>query len=241
MNLSEPIRILVEAPDWWWREAVARILEQGPRDCEVLLATDADAARLFVARHRPAAALIDVDDADGRALLVELRDLDIPCLAMASSLDVANLTLALNEAASFVVKQELDPTRLCELVGILETGDSLMLRADRRVLGELIQHGNHNSAQKFGLTPRELEVLALVADGRTNAEIAESLHLARSSVKKLVSRVFERLGVRNRTEAALIAHQEGLDALGRTTASTSESTANTLEKVARPAREVGPS
>ncbi|HVV59059.1 MAG TPA: LuxR C-terminal-related transcriptional regulator, partial [Gaiellaceae bacterium] len=50
----------------------------------------------------------------------------------------------------------------------------------------------------------------LVAAGRTNAEIAASLHLAPSSVKKLVSRCLARLGVRNRVEAALLARREGL-------------------------------
>ncbi len=61
----------------------------------------------------------------------------------------------------------------------------------------------------FGLTPREREVLALVASGATNREIGERLHMAEKTASVHVSRILAKLNVRSRTEAAAVAHRQG--------------------------------
>jgi DNA-binding CsgD family transcriptional regulator len=63
----------------------------------------------------------------------------------------------------------------------------------------------------FGLTPRERQVLALVAEGRTNREIGERLFMAEKTASVHVSRILSKLDVRSRTEAAAVAHRLGLD------------------------------
>jgi predicted ATPase/DNA-binding CsgD family transcriptional regulator len=63
----------------------------------------------------------------------------------------------------------------------------------------------------FGLTPRERQVLALVAEGRTNREIGETLFMAEKTASVHVSRILAKLEVRSRTEAAAVAHRLGLD------------------------------
>jgi DNA-binding NarL/FixJ family response regulator len=65
----------------------------------------------------------------------------------------------------------------------------------------------------FGLTPRERQVLALVAEGRTNREIGEALFMAEKTASVHVSRILSKLDVRSRTEAAAVAHRLGLDGL----------------------------
>jgi ATP/maltotriose-dependent transcriptional regulator MalT len=62
-------------------------------------------------------------------------------------------------------------------------------------------------AQELGLTPRELEVLALVADGRTNHQIAETLYISDKTASVHVSHILAKLGVRNRSEAGAVAHR----------------------------------
>ena len=62
----------------------------------------------------------------------------------------------------------------------------------------------------FGLTPREREVLVLVADGRTNKQIAEALFINQKTASVHVSNILPKLGVANRGEAAAIAHRVGL-------------------------------
>jgi len=60
------------------------------------------------------------------------------------------------------------------------------------------------------LTPRQLDVLALVADGRTTTEIARQLELSPHTVKNYLERIFERLGARDRTQAVAMALREGI-------------------------------
>lgn len=209
MVQESPLHVLVVEASWWWREAMLRVLER--RAFAPVGAADAESARRVVARRAPDVAFVDLDHAQGSGLLGELRSADIPCVALSSGATRDHVGAALNASASYAIKTELDPERLCQLAGMVAEGDALLVQASRRVLERLVQTGcAPASGARFGLTPRELEVLAHVARGRTNGEIARTLHLAPSSVKKLVSRIFLRLGARNRVEAALLARQEGL-------------------------------
>ena len=94
--------------------------------------------------------------------------------------------------------------------------ESLAARA-RLVLpgadGEMVEAVAAPVAQEdpFGLTPRERQVLVLVAEGRTNREIGDSLFMAEKTASVHVSRILSKLDVRSRTEAAAVAHRLGLD------------------------------
>jgi DNA-binding NarL/FixJ family response regulator len=92
--------------------------------------------------------------------------------------------------------------------------DGLIARARLPVSGEAAPAGVPApvAADPFGLTPRERQVLALVADGRTNREIGETLFMAEKTASVHVSRILAKLDVRTRTEAAALAHRQGLDA-----------------------------
>ena len=63
----------------------------------------------------------------------------------------------------------------------------------------------------FGLTPRERQVLALVAGGATNREIGAQLYMAEKTASVHVSRILSKLGVKSRTQAAAVAHRQHLD------------------------------
>ena len=65
-------------------------------------------------------------------------------------------------------------------------------------------------SERFGLTRRELDVLALVADGRTNREIGETLFISTKTASTHVSHILSKLEVRSRIEAATAAHRLGL-------------------------------
>lgn len=191
------LRVLVVAQDWCWREAVLRVLEQhGMR-----VAAGGPQVSVDVA-------VVDVDDPDGRTTLATLRARGVPCLAVGSGNDSGEVTAALRVSASYALKSELDPDRLTHLVHVAASADALFLHASRHSLETFSRPSD--LAARFNLTPREIDVLRELAVGRTNAEIAAQLHLAPSSVKKLVSRCLARLGVRNRVEAALLARREGL-------------------------------
>lgn len=74
----------------------------------------------------------------------------------------------------------------------------------------LIKSTQQPAPQNFNLTERELEVLGLVTEGLNNREIAEKLHLSRSTIKFHVSSILGKLGVNSRTEAVTVAHQHNL-------------------------------
>jgi DNA-binding CsgD family transcriptional regulator len=73
------------------------------------------------------------------------------------------------------------------------------------------QPAEHSAVTTLGLTPREAEVLALVAEGRTNRQIGQALFITPKTASLHVSRILAKLGVAGRGEAAAIAHRLGLD------------------------------
>jgi DNA-binding NarL/FixJ family response regulator len=79
--------------------------------------------------------------------------------------------------------------------------------------GEAEADGGEEDGDPFGLTPRERQVLALVAAGATNREIGRQLYMAEKTASVHVSRILAKLEVRSRTEAAGVAHRLGLDAV----------------------------
>ncbi|MGZ6642001.1 MAG: helix-turn-helix transcriptional regulator [Solirubrobacteraceae bacterium] len=95
---------------------------------------------------------------------------------------------------------------------LLSELDGLIARARLPVAGAAAPPEPMAAEDPFGLTPRERQVLALVADGRTNREIGETLFMAEKTASVHVSRILGKLDVRTRTEAAALAHRQGLDA-----------------------------
>ena len=69
---------------------------------------------------------------------------------------------------------------------------------------------DHRRRDQLGITPRELEILALVAEGMSNREIADKLHVSENTVKTHCSRAFDKLGARRRTQAVQLGKEFGL-------------------------------
>ena len=95
------LRVLVVAHGWCWREAVLRVLEH--RDAAPVAATGADVLRR-IAADRVDVAVVDLDDADGAATLAELRERDLPCVAVSCGRGRNEVAAALNASASYAVK-----------------------------------------------------------------------------------------------------------------------------------------
>ncbi len=201
---ATPVRVLVFDHAWWWQEALLRVLE---RDVafEVVGCATRDSA--FDRLAHTDVVVADIDSGDGTLLLTAARERNIPAVALSDSVSQEQASAALGLGASYAVKTELDPERVRHLGAMAARGDALLVRASSRFLRNLTVA---TPRDRYNLTPREAEVLEHLALGHTNGEIAAALHLAPSSVKKLVSRCLTRLGVRNRVEAALVARREGL-------------------------------
>jgi DNA-binding NarL/FixJ family response regulator len=103
---------------------------------------------------------------------------------------------------------------LADAVRLVAAGDALLAPGvTRRLIAEFARMGAPRTpgrAQLDGLTERESEVLALVARGLSNAEIANRLVVAEQTVKTHVSRILMKLGLRDRTQAVVLAYETGL-------------------------------
>jgi len=115
-------------------------------------------------------------------------------------------------ASGFLVK-DTEPAGLVHAVRIVAQGDSLLSpRMTRRLISEFATRAKQPgpAAHLDALTEREREVMALVADGLSNDEIAERLVISPATARTHVSRAMTKLGARDRTQLAVLAYETGL-------------------------------
>jgi DNA-binding NarL/FixJ family response regulator len=121
---------------------------------------------------------------------------------------------ALRAGASGFLLKDAPADELIRAVRVVAAGDALLAPSvTRRVIADLVSRHAvpRRSADELArLTPRETEVLALLARGMSNAEIAAELVVSEETVKTHVGRIFSKLGLRDRAQAVVIAYESGL-------------------------------
>jgi DNA-binding NarL/FixJ family response regulator len=121
---------------------------------------------------------------------------------------------ALAAGASGFLLKDATAEDLFDAVRVVAAGEALLSpRVTRRLISEFARLrpiAPVTSEALRGLTPREAEVLRLVAEGLSNAEIAERLVVSEETVKTHVSHVFQKLGIRDRAQAVVVAYESGL-------------------------------
>jgi DNA-binding NarL/FixJ family response regulator len=188
-------------------------------------ADGADAVRL-VALYEPDVVLMDVrmPDLDGieatRAIVTSGATSRVLIL---TTFDLDEYAFnALRAGASGFLLKDVPPAELAAAIRTVARGDAVVSpRITRRLLEEYahqLPDGSHPPAASeadehpalAGLTEREREVLLAVADGLSNAEIAERLFVSEATVKSHVGRLLAKLGLRDRVQAVVFAFQSGL-------------------------------
>ena len=126
---------------------------------------------------------------------------------------------ALHAGASGFLLKDIEPDDLRAAVRVVADGDALLSpRVTRRLVAEFVSRPGRSRpapAELDELTEREREVMALVAGGRTNAEIADALVITPATAKTHVSRILLKLGARDRAQLVVIAYESGLVNPGR--------------------------
>jgi len=116
-------------------------------------------------------------------------------------------------ASGFLLKDAL-PEELVQAVRVVAAGDALLApRITRRLLERFAESRPRSNSAELrlkGLTEQEHEILVLIGRGLSNREIASDLFLAEQTVKTHVSRIFAKLGVRDRVQAVILAYDAGL-------------------------------
>ncbi|GGT67447.1 response regulator [Actinomadura citrea] len=117
---------------------------------------------------------------------------------------------ALAAGASGFLLKDVTPEHLVASVKLVETGDALLAPSITRRLVERFARPAPAPQGLDVLTPREKEVLRLVGGGLSNTELAAHLHLSEATVKTHVTRIFAKLGLRDRAQAVVVAYESGL-------------------------------
>jgi DNA-binding NarL/FixJ family response regulator len=134
---------------------------------------------------------------DGIAVLQPLSAAGLRVLVLTSATDPAAASQAVRAGAAGVVYKDIDPDALVRAIRSVHDGNVLLAP---EAAGSLVRGSAANT-----LTPREREVLAGIAEGRSNREIARLLRVSEKTVKAHVSSVLAKLGVQDRTQAAVYA------------------------------------
>ncbi|MFE0090991.1 response regulator [Streptomyces sp. NPDC058991] len=176
-------------------------------------AGDGDEGVARAGELRPDVVLMDVrmPGTDGIEALRKLRALDntAKVLVVTSFTERRTVVPALRAGASGYVYKDVDPDALAAAIRSVHAGHVLL---QPEVAGALLAQDEPGGGQGRGtsLTEREREVLGLIADGRSNREIARALVLSEKTVKTHVSNILMKLDLADRTQAALWAVRHGL-------------------------------
>ncbi len=218
--MGAPLRVVVCDDQELVRTGFVTIIDAQPDLVVVGEARNGEEAVRITERERPDVVVMDI-----RMPLLDgieaTRRIAGPHVAVAARvLVVTTFTLdslvyeALRAGASGFLLKDARPAELIEAIRTIAAGDSLIAPAVTRALighyGERLRPSDQGETVFDSLTAREREVLILLADGQSNAEIAAELFISLQTVKTYVSRVLMKLNVRDRVQAVVLAHRAGL-------------------------------
>jgi DNA-binding NarL/FixJ family response regulator len=207
--VSDPIRVVLVDDHAMVRAGLQQLID-GTDDIEVIgTAADGAVALEVVREHRPDVVLMDLQmpGVDGvsatRAIMAEGLGTDV--LVLTSYSDGERIVAALEAGAVGYLLKDAEPEDVLQGIRAVSRGESpIHPRAARQLLGARM------SGPQVQLTTRETEVLRLVKDGLANKQIARRLNISERTVKAHLTSAFARIGVQDRTQAALWVERNGL-------------------------------
>jgi DNA-binding NarL/FixJ family response regulator len=206
------IRIVVADDHEVVRSGYAALLDTQPDFTVAGTATDGVEAVALCREHQPDVVLMDVrmPNMDG---IEATRRIDGPRVLILTTFDLDEYVYdALRAGASGFLLKDVTAEHLFNAVRVIAAGEALLApTVTRRLIGEFArQKPQPRPVGLTTLTPRETEVLRLVAEGLSNTEIATRLVVTEETVKTHVSRMLGKLGLRDRTQAVVAAYESGL-------------------------------
>jgi DNA-binding NarL/FixJ family response regulator len=215
--VSDPVRVLIVDDQALVREGLMTLLQTAPEIEPVAAASDGEEAVALVMRHRPHVVLMDLrmPKLDGveatRRILASWPDTEV--VVLTTHADEASILDALRAGARGYLTKD---------AGIAEISRAIHAAANHQALLDPVVQSRLLEAAAAGsrpvpppalpdeLTPREAEVLTLIARGLSNGEIATTLVVSEATVKTHVNHLFSKIGARDRAQAVHYAYTHGL-------------------------------
>jgi DNA-binding NarL/FixJ family response regulator len=224
------IRVMVVDDQALIRDGLTTLLEASPELEPVAAAANGAEAVALAAEHRPDVILMDLRmpglDGVGATRQIKADQPEIEIVVLTTHADDASILSALNAGARGYLTKDAGMAEISRAVQAAAAGQGML---DPVVQSRLLAAASGApsasatdasataaspvpSANDDELTPRELEVLALIAQGRSNAEIAAALFVSAATVKTHINHVFAKIGARDRAQAVHYAYTHGLAA-----------------------------
>ena len=220
---SAPIRVLIAEDQALLRTTLAALLEAEPGMCVVGLAEDGARAVALAAELRPDVVLMDIQMPGLTGIEATTRICADPALAATRVLILTMFEIddyvlgALRAGACGFLLKDTDPQSLVDAVRTVYEGRSLL---SPQVLSRLVARlprtatAGAPSSSRVGavetLTPRQSEVLLLIARGLSNTEIESELGITRATCRSHITALLARLGARDRAQLVIVAYESGL-------------------------------
>ena len=216
--MSPTVRVIVVDDQALVREGLMTLLDAAVDITPVAAASDGEEAVVLAARHRPDVVLMDLHmpGVDGVEATRRIR-------AAQPDTEIVVLTTHADEASILDALQAGARGYLTKDAGIAEISRAIHAAAGHQAVLDPVVHSRLLAAATAGarpapaptslpddLTPREAEVLSLIARGLSNAEIADTLVVSEATVKTHINHVFAKIGARDRAQAVHYAYTHGL-------------------------------
>lgn len=220
-TLTTPLRLVIADDEPLVRAGLRLVLDLDPDLTIVAEAGDGAEALALVRSHRPDLALLDVrmPRLDGieviRHIMTDPGLSTTRALVLTTFADDELLIAAVRAGAGGYLLKSMSPIDIRTAVRAAAQGQTAVApELVERLLQEHAQRHRPRSPQLDRLTERETQVLREVAAGHSNAEIARNLYVGEGTVKTHVASILRKLGLRDRTQAAVAAYELGLVARG---------------------------
>ena len=214
-NPGPAIRILVADDHAIFRDGLRKLLEAEPGFTVVGEAADGAEAVKLAAKLKPDVLLLDLamPRQPGLTALPELLDTcpNVRAIVLTAAIEKPQVVKALQLGARGVVLKESATQLLLKCIRAVMKGEYWVGRESVSDLVQFLQEAARDTRQKdplrkdFGLTARELELVAAIVAGFTNRDVAEKFSISEDTVKHHLTNIFDKLGVSNRLELALFA------------------------------------